>query len=137
MAYHCLWPEVQMLHLIVSWFLSALALWLVAQIVPGIGVRDFGAALIATIVIAIVNATIGPALKFLTFPLTFLTLGLFLLVLNAFLLKLASLFTPGFAVRGFWSAVAGSLVLTILTAILRHMVLLPGHEWTHSLWNTW
>jgi putative membrane protein len=122
-----------MLHLIVSWFLSALALWLVAQIIPGIVVRDFGAALIATIVIAIVNATIGPVLRFLTFPLTF---GLFLLVLNAFLLKLASLVTPGFAVHGFWSAVAGSLVLTILTAILRHIVLLPGHEWNHSLWNT-
>ena len=126
-----------MLHLIVSWFVSALALWLVAQIVPGIKVRDFGAALVATIVIAIVNATIGPVLRFLTFPLTFLTLGLFLLVVNAFLLKLASLVTPGFAVHGFWSAVAGSLVLTILTAILRHIVLLPGHELTHPLWNTW
>jgi putative membrane protein len=76
----------------------------------------------ATIVIAIVNATVGSVLKFLLFPITFLTLGLFLLVLNAFLLKLASLFTPGFAVRGFLSAVAGSLVLTILTAVLRHIV---------------
>jgi putative membrane protein len=137
MPYHCLWPEVQMLHLVVSWFVSALALWLVAQIIPGIRVRDFGAALVATIVIAIVNATIGPVLKFLTFPLTFLTLGLFLLVVNALLLKLASLVTPGFAVYGFWSAVAGSLVLTILTAILRHIVFLPGREWTHPLWNTW
>jgi putative membrane protein len=126
-----------MLHLIVNWFVSALALWLVAQIIPGIRVRDFGAALVATIVIAIVSVTVGPVLKFLTFPLTFLTLGLFLLVLNAFLLKLASLFTPGFAVHGFWSAVAGSLVLTILTAVLRRIVFLPGHEWTHSLWNTW
>jgi putative membrane protein len=89
-----------MLHLIVSWFLSALALWLVAQIIPGIKVRDFGAALVATVVIAIVSVTVGP-------------------------------------VHGFWSAVAGSVVLTILTAILRHMVFLPGHEWTHSSWNTW
>jgi putative membrane protein len=125
-------PEIQMLHLIVSWFVSALALWLVAQIVPGIWVRDFGAALVATIVIAIVNSTIGPVLKFLTFPLTFLTLGLFLLVVNAFLLKLASLFTPGFKVRGFWSALAGSLVLTILAGILRSIVFHTG-----PLWNTW
>jgi putative membrane protein len=108
----------------------------VAQIIPGIRVRGFGAALIATIVIAIVNATVGPVLKFLTFPLTFLTLGLFLLVLNAFLLKLASLFTPGFAVDGFWSAVVGSVVLTILTEVLRHIVWLPGHEWTQPLWRT-
>jgi putative membrane protein len=126
-----------MLHLIVSWFVSALALWLVAQIIPGIRVRDYGAALVATIVIAIVDATIGPVLRFLTLPFTILTLGLFMLVVNALLLKLASLFTPGFAVHGFWSAVAGSLVLTILTAVLRRVVFLPGHEWTHSLWNTW
>jgi len=111
-----------LLHLIVGWLVSALALWLVAQIISGVEVRDFGAALVATIVIAIVNATIGPVLKFLAFPLTILTLGLFLLVINAFLLKLASMFTPGFRVRGFLSAILGSLVLTILSAILRRLV---------------
>jgi putative membrane protein len=111
-----------LLHIVVSWFVSALALWIVARLVPGIELRTFGAALIATVIIGIVNATIGPVLKFLTFPLTLLTLGLFLLVVNAFLLKLASLFTPGFAVRGFLAAVLGSLVLTILDAILRRLV---------------
>jgi len=111
-----------LLHLVVSWLLSALALWLVAQIIPGIYVKGFGTALIATVVIALVNGTIGLLLKVLTFPLTILTLGLFLLVLNAFLLKLASLFVPGFAVRGFLAALAGSLVLTILSAVLRHIV---------------
>jgi len=118
-----------LVHILVSWLVSALALWLVAQIIPGIQVRGFGAALAATVAIAVVNATVGWVLKILFFPLTFLTLGLFLLVLNAFLLKLASLFTPGFAVRGFLSAVLGSVVLTILTAILRHIVFLPGHAW--------
>lgn len=111
-----------MLHMIVMWFLSALALWLVARIIPGIEVRDFGAALFAAAVIAIVDAIIGPILKFLGFPLIFLTLGLFLLVINAFLLKLASLFTPGFKIRGFIAALLGSVVLTILTTILRYMV---------------
>ena len=72
-----------------------------AQIIPGIEVRDFGAALIATVVIAIVNVIVGPILRFFAFPLIFLTLGLFLLVINALLLKLASLFTPGFRVHGF------------------------------------
>ena len=110
-----------LLHIIVIWFVSALALWMVARIIPGVEVRGFGAALIATAVIAIVNVTLGPILKFLTFPLTFLTLGLFLLVVNAFLLKVASLFTPGFAVRGFWAALFGSIVLTVLTTILRHL----------------
>ena len=78
-----------------------------AQIIPGIEVRGFGAALMATIVIAIVNGTVGAVLKFLSFPLTLLTLGLFLLVMNALLLKLASLFTPGFAVAGFSPAAVG------------------------------
>jgi putative membrane protein len=122
MAYHYLWPEVKMLQLIVGWLVSALALWIVAEIIPGIQVRDFGAAMLATIVIAVVNAVVGPVLKFLTLPFTILTLGLFLLVVNAFLLKLASLFTPGFRVNGFLNAVLGSLVLTILTSVLRRLV---------------
>ncbi len=111
-----------LLHFVVSWLISALALWIVAQILPGIQVRDFGSAILATAIIAIVNVTIGWFIKLIFFPLTFLTLGLFLLVINAFLLKLASLFTPGFRVRGFLSAVAGSLILTILASILRRVV---------------
>ena len=61
-------------------------------------------------------------LKILTFPLTVLTLGLFLLILNAFLLKLAAALVPGFQVRGCLSAIIGSVVLTILTSILRYLV---------------
>ena len=106
-------------HLILNWFLSALALWLVARIIPGIQVRNFPSALIATIAIAVVNVTLGPVLKFLGFPFILLTLGLFLLVINAFLLKVASLFTPGFRVHGVLSALLGSIVLTILTHLLR------------------
>jgi putative membrane protein len=117
----CGWKRM-LLHIIVSWFVSALALWIVARVIPGIELRGFGEALIATIIIAVVNATIGPIVKILAFPLTLITLGLFLLVINAFLLKLASLFTPGFAVRGFLAAILGSIVLTILTAVLRSLV---------------
>ena len=111
-----------LLHMLVSWLLSAVALWLVAQIVSGIELRGFGDALIATLVIGVVNAVVGPVVRFFTFPLVLLTLGLFLLIVNAMLLKLASLFTPGFKVRGFFSAVVGSLVLTVLTWFLRRMV---------------
>ena len=103
-----------MVHLLVNWLLSALALWIVAQIIPGILERSFGTALVATVVIAIVNTIIGWPLRILTFPLTLLTLGLFLLILNAFLLKLASIFVPGFSVKGFLPAFLGD--------ILRHMV---------------
>jgi putative membrane protein len=111
-----------LLHLIVSWLVSALALWLVAQMIRGIEVRDFVSAMVATAVLAIVDITVGPFLKLIALPLTILTLGLFMLVINALLLKLASVFTPGFKVHGFLSAVLGSLVLTILTTVLRWLV---------------
>jgi len=111
-----------MLLAVLNWFLGALALWLVARIIPGIEVRDFGSALIATLIIGVVNAVVGPILKLLGLPFIILTLGLFLLVIDAALLKLASVFTPGFRVRGFFAAVVGSVLLTILTFILRSVV---------------
>jgi len=111
-----------MLHILAVWLVSALALWLVARIVPGIEVRDFGAALLATIVIAIVNAVIGPILRFIAWPLTFITLGMFTLVIDAILLKLASMFSPGFRVRGFLNALVGAILLTIIQFVLRMLV---------------
>jgi putative membrane protein len=111
-----------LVHWIVNWLLGALALWLVAQIIPGIQIRDFGAALLATVVIAVVDITIGPILRFIAWPITFLTLGLFRWVLNALLLKLASMFTPGFRIDGFLNALLGSLVLTVLDIVLHRVV---------------
>jgi len=112
-----------MLHIVAVWLVSALALWLVARIVPGIEVRDFGAALLATVVIALMNWLIGPILRFLAWPLTFLTFGLFSLVINAILLKLASMFSPGFRVRGFLNSIVGAVVLTFFEFVLRMLVL--------------
>jgi putative membrane protein len=111
-----------MLSLLVNWLVSALALWLVARIVSGIEVRDFGAAVIAAAVVAVVNFFVGPILRFFGWPLIFLTLGLFTFVINAVLLILASLFTPGFRVRGFVPALVGSLLLTVLTYVIRLVV---------------
>jgi putative membrane protein len=111
-----------LVHLIVSWLVGALALWIVAKIIAGIEVRNFGDAMIATAVIAILDVTVKPILKFLAFPLTLITLGLFLLVINALILMLASMLSPGFRVRGFVPALLGSLLLTILNLLLRHLV---------------
>jgi putative membrane protein len=111
-----------LVHLLVSWLVAAAALWIVSRIVAGIEVRNFGDALIATAVIAILDATVKPILKFFAFPLTVITLGLFLLVINAFLLILASMLAPGFRVRGFLNALIGALLLTILTTVLRWLV---------------
>ncbi|HTX35585.1 MAG TPA: phage holin family protein [Bryobacteraceae bacterium] len=111
-----------LVHLVESWVLSAAALWIVAQILPGLRLRDFGAAMLAVVIIAVVNATVGPVVKFFAFPFTLITLGLFLLVINAALLKLSSLFTPGFEVHGFLSALLGSVLITIFNSALRHLV---------------
>ena len=95
---------------------------IVAYLFPGIKVTGFGAALIAPIVIGLVNATIGLVLKILTFPLTLLTFGIFLLVINALMLQLASVLVPGFDVAGFWSAFFGAIVLSVVSTILRALL---------------
>jgi len=108
-------------NLLINWMLSALALWLLPRIIGGIEVRGYGTALIATVVITVVNTLFGWPLRLLTFPLTLITLGLFWLILNGFLLKLASAFVPGFSIRGFLPAFFGSMVFTILSYILHHL----------------
>ena len=96
--------------LLLHWLISTVSLLIVAHIVPGIEVRGLGPALIAPIVIGLVNATIGFILKIVTFPLTLLTLGLFWFVINALMLQLASYLVPGFFVSSFWSAFFGAIV---------------------------
>jgi putative membrane protein len=108
---------------LLQWLLSAISLMIVAHIVPGFTVRSFGSALVAAIVIGLVNATIGLLLKILTFPLTILTFGLFLLVINALMIQLASSLMSGFDVSGFWPAFFGAIVLAIVNAVLRNLVL--------------
>jgi putative membrane protein len=104
------------------WVLSALCLLLVARFVPGFFVRGFGTALIAAVVIGLVNGTIGILLKIITLPLTILTFGLFWLLINAFMLKFASIFVPGFEVRGLWPAFWGGLILSVLNMTIRYLL---------------
>lgn len=112
-----------MLVVLVQWLLSAVSLMIVAHIVPGFSVRSFGSAMIAAVIIGLVNATIGIVLKLLTLPLTLLTFGLFLLVINALMIQFASALLPdGFHVSGFWPAFFGAIVLSLVNAVLRHLV---------------
>jgi putative membrane protein len=107
------------MRLLLHWVLSAIALLLVAHFVDGFVVSSFFWALIAAIVIGLINATVGTVLKILTFPLTILTLGIFLLVINALMLELASWITPGFDVRGFQPAFVGAVILALLHMLIR------------------
>ncbi len=116
------------MRLLLNWLLSALAMWIVAHVVPGIYVSGFVAALIAALVIGFINATVGLLLKILTFPLTLVTLGLFWLVINALMLKLASaLLSPGFQVRGFLAAFLGAILLSLVNMMLKWLVH-PSHD---------
>jgi putative membrane protein len=117
------------MRLLLNWILSALAVWLVAHVVPGFYVSGFVAALIAALVIGFINATVGLLLKILTFPLTLITLGLFWLVINALMLEFASaLLSPGFQVRGFLAAFLGAILLSLVNMLFKALVRPSGDQ---------
>lgn len=111
------------MRMLLNWVLSALAVWVVAHIVPGVYVSGPVAALIAALVIGFINATLGLLLKIITFPLTLLTLGVFWFVINALMLELASALVPGFHVRGFFAAFVGAIVLSLVNLLLKAIVM--------------
>ena len=111
------------MRLLLNWVLSALAVWIMAKLVPGISVHGPVAALIAALAIGFINATIGAILKILTFPLTLITLGLFWFVINALMLELASAVVPGFQVRGFFAAFVSAIVLSLVNLVLKGIVM--------------
>jgi len=111
------------MRLLLNWVLSALAVWIMAKLVPGISVNGPVAALIAALAIGFINATLGLLLKILTFPLTLVTLGLFWFVINALMLEVASALVPGFRVRGFGAAFVGAIVLSLVNLVLKGIVM--------------
>ena len=106
-----------MLMLLARWVVNAAALLLVTYLYPGVHVESFFTALIAALVLGLVNAVIRPILVILTFPVTLLTLGLFLFVINALLFWLVAEIVHGFAVNGFMAALIGSILYSVITLI--------------------
>ncbi len=106
-----------MVRLLLKWLLYAFALFVTARLVPGFHVRSITAALVAVLVIGLLNATLGLLLKLVTLPLGILTLGLFFLIINAFILKLAGHVAPGFYVSTWTAAIIGALVLALLNML--------------------
>jgi putative membrane protein len=115
-------PEDLNMRLILHWILSAIALLIVSHLVPGFHVSGLWPALIAVLVIGLLNATVGLFLKIITFPLSILTLGVFLLVINGVMILLAAHLVPGFHVRGFLPAFWGAVVLALLGMLIRAVV---------------
>jgi putative membrane protein len=97
---------------------NALAILAAAYIVPGIEVSGGLALIAAALVLGLINAVVRPVLLFLTLPFTLVTLGLFIFLLNAFCLWLTSLLVKGFDVQGFWSAVLGAMIVSLVSLVV-------------------
>jgi putative membrane protein len=109
---------VFLVHLI----LTAALLLVVARVVTGVQVQGWGPAILAALLLGIVNAIVRPLMVLLTFPLTILTLGLFLFVINALMLWLTAALVPGFRIAGFGPALLASLLLTLLNVLIGMLI---------------
>ena len=107
-----------MVKLLAKWALSATALLFVAYVYSGVEVRSFGIALLAALVIGLLNTVVRPLLVLLTLPVTVLTLGLFLFVINAVVFWVAAALLDGFQVRDFVAALIGSLMYTAIGVVI-------------------
>lgn len=110
------------MEILLIWILNAVALLIVAYILPGITVASFWSALIAALVLGLVNTLVKPVLILLTLPVTVVTLGLFLLVINGLLFWFVGSVLKGFAVNGFWWALLGALVYSIVAGLLSRLI---------------
>jgi putative membrane protein len=104
--------------IIIRWVLLAAALLLTAQLYGGVAVASFGSALIAALVIGLLNTLLRPILVLLTLPVTVITLGLFLFVINALMFYFAAQLLDGFAVRSFGAALIGSLIYSVCHIVI-------------------
>jgi putative membrane protein len=104
--------------IIVRWILLAAALLLVAQLYSGVSVASFGSALIAALVLGLLNTLVRPLLVLLTLPVTLITLGLFLFVINALMFWTAGSVLAGFHVAGFGAALIGSLLYSLCGMVI-------------------
>ena len=106
-----------MINALVRWAILTIAVW-VASAVHAVSYDDWQSLLVAALILGILNAFVKPLLSLVTIPLVILTFGVFLIIINATLLWLTSRLVPGFHVSGFWAAVGGSLVISIISVFL-------------------
>lgn len=122
------------MYLLARLLLNGLAIVAAAWAVPGLEIGGFLSAAAAGVILGVVNVLVKPLLLLLTLPLTLVTLGLFIFVVNAVCLALTALLVPGFTIAGFWSAVGGALVVSVVSWVLNGLLLRPaarGHGGVH------
>jgi putative membrane protein len=101
---------------------TAVAALIVSYLLPGVNINDSVTAMLLAVVLALLNGIVKPILIVLTIPITILTLGLFLLVINILIIKWAAAIVPGFTVKGWWSALLFSLLLSLATAFIESLI---------------
>jgi putative membrane protein len=107
---------------LLNWLISAFSLLVVGRLIPGFEIQGFGTALLAALILGLVNATLGTILAILTLPLTVLTFGLFHFVVMAVLIWIVTAMVPGFHVTGFLPAFFGAIVLALVSTLLRQLI---------------
>lgn len=112
-----------MITLVIKLLISAVTIFSVGQFLPGIHVANFTVALLVAFALGVLNVTLRPILKLISLPITIITLGLFAFIVNGFVFWLIARFITGFVVDTFWWAVAGAIIVSIVTAILDRIVL--------------
>ena len=110
------------MRLVLLWILNALALLAVPYVLPSVQVASFATALVAALVLGLINAVLRPLFILLTLPVTVLTLGLFILVINGLMFWLAGALISGFHVGGFWPAVLGALLYSVVSWALTNLL---------------
>jgi len=111
------------MRLLLVWLINAAALFLLKYVFPWVTVDSFAAALIAALVLGLINTLIRPVLVLLTLPVTLLTLGLFIFVINGLLFWAVGSFVEGFHVSGFWSGGFGAIVYSVISWLLSSLLL--------------
>ncbi len=109
------------MHLLIRLIVNAIALYVIAQFLPGFHVDSFTHAVIAALALGIANAIVRPILFVISLPLEILTLGLFTFVINALVLWLVARLVPGFRIDGFGPAFLGALILSVISFLLSHL----------------
>ena len=108
--------------IILRTIITGLGIWLATYLVPGVSATSTATLIWAAIALGLINAFVRPVLLLLTLPFTIVTLGLFLLILNAGMLNLAGWFVDGFQVIGFWSAVFGAIVVSLVSGLCSNFI---------------
>lgn len=108
--------------ILIRWLMNGLSLLLVGYLVPGIEVASLFNALVAVAILGVLNAVVRPILILLTLPLSILTLGLFIFVINGFMLWLLASMIKGIHIQGFWSAVGGALLMSLISWLTNSLV---------------